>query len=42
MKTLAALLLMAAIWTVGLVTFADRVERSTPAPCPSRPRAWWL
>lgn len=36
MKTLAALLLMAAIWVVGLVTFADRVERSTPAPPPSR------
>lgn len=34
MKTLAALLLMAAIWAVGLVTFADRVERSTPAPLP--------
>ena len=35
MKTLAALLLMAAIWVVGLVTFADRVERSTPPPPPA-------
>ena len=36
MKTLAALLLAAAIWAVGLVTFADRVERSTPARLPTK------
>lgn len=35
MRTLTALLLMAVIWAVGLVTFADRVERSTPAPLPT-------
>lgn len=35
MKTLAALILMAAIWTVGLVTFAHRIERSTPAAIPA-------
>ncbi|OXE37365.1 MAG: hypothetical protein CGW95_02070 [Phenylobacterium zucineum] len=35
MKTLAALLLMVTIWAVGLVTFADRVERSTPSPQPA-------
>ncbi len=36
MKTLAALLLMAVVWAVGLLTFADRVDRSTPAPPPER------
>ena len=36
MKTLAALLLASVIWAVGLVTFADRVERSTPARLPTK------
>jgi uncharacterized SAM-binding protein YcdF (DUF218 family) len=34
-KTLAALILIAAIWAVGLLAFADRIDRSTPAPDPS-------
>ena len=34
MKTLAAFVLLIAIWVVGLLTFADRVERSTPARSP--------
>ena len=36
MKTLAALILIAVIWAVGLMAFADRVDRSTPAPEPAR------
>jgi uncharacterized SAM-binding protein YcdF (DUF218 family) len=36
MKTLAALLVLATIWAVGLLAFAARVERSTPAPEPAR------
>lgn len=36
MKTLAALILIAAIWAVGLLAFADRIDRSTPAPEPVR------
>ena len=31
----------AAIWVVGLVTFADRVERSTPAPPPCCSKRRW-
>jgi uncharacterized SAM-binding protein YcdF (DUF218 family) len=36
MKTLSILVLTATIWLVGLLTFADRVSRSTPAPEPDR------
>jgi uncharacterized SAM-binding protein YcdF (DUF218 family) len=35
MRTLAALLVLATIWVVGLLAFAARVERSTPAPEPA-------
>jgi uncharacterized SAM-binding protein YcdF (DUF218 family) len=34
MKGIAALLVAAIIWTVGLLSFADRVKESTPAPLP--------
>jgi len=34
MRTLAALLTLALIWTAGLFAFAARVERSTPPPDP--------
>ena len=34
MKGLFALLVAAAIWAAGLLAFAERVERSTPAPEP--------
>ena len=34
MKGLIALLVAAAIWAAGLLAFAERVERSTPAPQP--------
>ncbi|CAN7221994.1 YdcF family protein [Phenylobacterium sp. LjRoot164] len=34
MKGLAALLVVAVIWAAGLLAFAERVERSTPAPQP--------
>lgn len=34
MKGLTALLVAAAIWAAGLLAFAERVERSTPAPSP--------
>jgi uncharacterized SAM-binding protein YcdF (DUF218 family) len=34
MKTLAAFLILVMIWVVGLLAFADRIERSTPAPDP--------
>ncbi len=34
MKGLTALLVLAAIWAAGLLAFAERVERSTPAPSP--------
>ena len=36
MKTLAALILIAVIWAVGLLAFADRIDRSTPAREPGR------
>lgn len=36
MKSLAALILIAFIWAVGLVAFADRIDRSTPSPEPTR------
>ena len=36
MKGLIALLVAAAIWSAGLLAFAARVERSTPAPEPDR------
>lgn len=35
MRGLFALLVAAMIWTAGLLAFADRVERSTPAPLPA-------
>ena len=35
MKGLTALLVAAAIWAAGLLAFAERVERSTPAPEPA-------
>lgn len=35
MKGLFALLVAAAIWAAGLLAFAERVERSTPAPEPA-------
>ena len=35
MKGLVALLVAAAIWAAGLMAFAERVERSTPAPEPA-------
>lgn len=34
MKSIAALVVLAAIWLAGLAAFADRVDRSTPAPQP--------
>ena len=34
MKGLSALLVAAVIWAAGLLAFAERVERSTPAPQP--------
>jgi uncharacterized SAM-binding protein YcdF (DUF218 family) len=34
MKSLAILLLVLLLWSVGLVAFGDRVARSTPAPDP--------
>ncbi len=34
MKSAAAFLVVIALWTVGLLAFASRVERSTPAPDP--------
>ena len=36
MKGLTALLVAAVIWAAGLLAFAERVERSTPAPQPPR------
>ena len=36
MKGLSALLVAAVIWAAGLLAFAERVERSTPAPQPPR------
>ncbi|HEX5377725.1 MAG TPA: YdcF family protein [Phenylobacterium sp.] len=36
MKTLAALILIAFIWAVGLLAFADRIDRSTPPAEPER------
>lgn len=35
MKGLTALLVAVAIWAAGLMAFAERVERSTPAPSPA-------
>ncbi|MET3525815.1 YdcF family protein [Phenylobacterium koreense] len=35
MKGLVALIVAAAIWAAGLLAFAERVERSTPAPEPA-------
>ncbi|MEO8813000.1 MAG: YdcF family protein [Caulobacteraceae bacterium] len=35
MKGLAAILVVATIWTAGLLAFADRVDRLTPAPEPA-------
>lgn len=35
MKSLAGLLVVLMIWTVGLMAFAARVDRSTPAPDPA-------
>ena len=35
MKTLAALILIAVIWAVGLLAFADRVQQSTPQDPPA-------
>ncbi len=35
MKSLALLIIAAMIWGVGLLTFATRVEQSTPAPEPA-------
>jgi uncharacterized SAM-binding protein YcdF (DUF218 family) len=34
MKSFAAFLVLALIWLAGLLAFADRVQRSTPAPTP--------
>jgi len=34
-KTLAAILILVMLWGVGLLAFAARVERSTPAPEPA-------
>ena len=34
MKTLSALVIVVLIWAAGLLAFADRVQRSTPAPPP--------
>jgi len=36
MRTLAALIVLAVIWAAGLLAFADRVDRSTPAAEPQR------
>jgi uncharacterized SAM-binding protein YcdF (DUF218 family) len=35
MRTLVGLIVLAMIWLVGLWAFADRIERSTPAPEPA-------
>jgi len=35
MKGLAAILVLALIWTAGLLAFAGRIEQSTPAPDPA-------
>ncbi len=35
MKTLAAMMLVIVIWGAGLLTFIDRIDRSTPAPIPA-------
>ncbi|HUZ13361.1 MAG TPA: YdcF family protein [Caulobacteraceae bacterium] len=34
MRTLAALIVMLLVWTTGLMAFAARIDRSTPAPDP--------
>ena len=34
MKSIAALLILLMIWTVGLAAFAARADRATPAPAP--------
>ena len=34
MRTLAALFVVLLIWSSGLLAFASRVDRSTPAPDP--------
>jgi uncharacterized SAM-binding protein YcdF (DUF218 family) len=34
MKSIAAFLVLALIWLAGLFAFADRIQRSTPAPTP--------
>ncbi|HQT54303.1 MAG: YdcF family protein [Phenylobacterium sp.] len=36
MRSLAAILLAAFIWTVGLLSFTARIENSTPMPAPPR------
>lgn len=36
MRSVAALLVLAMIWAVGLFAFAARVDQSTPAPVPQR------
>lgn len=36
MKSLAAILILAMIWAVGLLAFAARIERSTPATPPTQ------
>ncbi len=36
MKALAALLVVAMLWAVGLIAFAARIAHSTPAPDPGR------
>mgnify|MGYP000159072709 CR=1 FL=1 len=36
MKGLAAILVLAFIWAMGLLAFVERVDRSTPAPYPQR------
>ncbi|WP_304165306.1 YdcF family protein [Phenylobacterium aquaticum] len=36
MKGLALILLVGVIWAAGLIAFADRVDRSTPAPLPDK------
>ncbi|HEY8616545.1 YdcF family protein [Phenylobacterium sp.] len=35
MKSVAAFLVLALIWTAGLLAFATRVQQSTPAPLPA-------
>jgi uncharacterized SAM-binding protein YcdF (DUF218 family) len=34
MKSIAAFLVLALVWLAGLFAFADRIQRSTPAPTP--------